>query len=212
MGHTLKFWLILEIKIKTRNANLIDSCCFIAMPLSRFSDTFNIPHTKGHSLICLMFLIIIIMLDHCLLCSTMIPMGWKNRYVPNWLNGIRPTKMTCLILQKRFMSTAKQMFSYSSQVALSLETLFITDTGKDPFQSCTIAGACMNVIRTSHLKPNSIGRVPVNGYRSHRNYSNKSMEWITYCEKITGVSYRHAWSVGGEMYLKKAKACADAYY
>ena len=26
---------------------LIDNCCFIAMPLSRFSDTFNIPHTKG---------------------------------------------------------------------------------------------------------------------------------------------------------------------
>ena len=38
---------LLEMKIKTRNAKLIDSCCFIAMPLSRFSDTFNIPHTKG---------------------------------------------------------------------------------------------------------------------------------------------------------------------
>ena len=38
---------LLEMKIKTRNANLIDSCYFIAMPLSRFSDTFNIPHTKG---------------------------------------------------------------------------------------------------------------------------------------------------------------------
>ena len=38
---------LLEIKIKTRNAKLIDSCCFITMPLSRFSDTFNIPHTNG---------------------------------------------------------------------------------------------------------------------------------------------------------------------
>ena len=38
---------LLEMKIKTRNAKLIDSCCFIAMQLSRFSDTFNIPHTKG---------------------------------------------------------------------------------------------------------------------------------------------------------------------
>ena len=38
------------------------------------------------------------------------------------------------------------------------------------------------------------------------------MEWITYCGKITGVSYRHAWSVDGDMYLKKAKACADACY
>ena len=80
------------------------------------------------------------------------------------------------------------------------------------FQSCTIAGACMNVLRTSHQKPNSIGRILVNGYHSLRNYLNKSMEWITYCEKFTGVSYCHAWPVGGEMYLKKTKAWADAYY
>ena len=38
---------LLEMKIKTRNAKLIVSCCFIAMSFSRFSDTFNIPHTKG---------------------------------------------------------------------------------------------------------------------------------------------------------------------
>ena len=38
---------LLEMKIKTHNVNLIDSCSFIAMPSSRFSDTFNIPHTKG---------------------------------------------------------------------------------------------------------------------------------------------------------------------
>ena len=38
---------MLETTIKTCNAKLIDSCCFIAILLSRFSDTFNIPHTKG---------------------------------------------------------------------------------------------------------------------------------------------------------------------
>ena len=37
---------LLEIKIKTGNAKLIDRC-FFTMPLSRFSDIFNIPHTKG---------------------------------------------------------------------------------------------------------------------------------------------------------------------
>ena len=35
----------LEMKIK--KCKLIDICCFIAMQLSRFSDNFNIPHTKG---------------------------------------------------------------------------------------------------------------------------------------------------------------------
>ena len=95
---------------------------------------------------------------------------------------------------------------------IKLRNAFITDTGIGPFQSCTIAGAYMNVLRTSHMKPNSIRRVLVNGYRSLRNCSHKSMEWITYCEKIAGVSYRHAWSVGGEMNLKKAKVWADAYF
>ena len=73
---------------------------------------------------------------------------------------------------------------------IKFRNAFIIYTGIDPFQSCKIAGYCMNVMSTSHLNPNSIGRVPVNGYRSLRNYSNKSMEWITYCEKIIGVSYR----------------------
>ena len=53
---------------------------------------------------------------------------------------------------------------------------FITDTAIYPFQSCTNAGVCINVLRTSHPNPNSIGRVPFNGYRSLKNYSNKSME------------------------------------
>ena len=88
---------------------------------------------------------------------------------------------------------------------------FLADTGIDPFRSCTIDSACMHVFRTSHLKEKTIARVPPNDYRSMRNYSNKSMGWITYCEKVTGVRYKHAWS-GGEMYLNDAKLWADAYY
>ena len=37
---------LLEMKIKTCNTKHIDSSCFITMPLSRFSDTFNISYTK----------------------------------------------------------------------------------------------------------------------------------------------------------------------
>ena len=203
---------LLEMKIKTRNAKLIDSCCFIAMPLSRFSDTFNIPHTKGT-------------FPHMFNVSDNYnyvgPLPALRYYDPN---GMKEPLRTQLIEwhkahENDVFDFAKEIHEYCKadvqllkSGCIKFRNAFITDTGIDPFQSCTIAGACMNVLRTSHLKPNSIGRVPVSGYRSLRNYSNKSMEWITYCEKITGVSYRHAWSVGGEMYLKKAKAWADAYY
>ena len=66
---------MLEIKIKTGNAKLIDSCCFIAMLLSSLVTLSIYVTLKGHSPICLMFLIIIMMLDHCLLCGNMLPMG-----------------------------------------------------------------------------------------------------------------------------------------
>ena len=196
---------LLEMKINTRNAKLIDSCCFIAMPLSRFSDTFNIPHTKGT-------------FPHMFNVSDNYnyvgPLPALRYYDPN---GMKEPLRTQLIEwhkahENDVFDFAKEIHEYCKadvqllkSGCIKFRNAFITDTGIDPFQSCTIAGACMNVLRTSHLKPNSIGRVPVSGYRSLRNYSNKSMEWITYCEKITGVSYRHAWSVGGEMYLKKQK-------
>ena len=68
---------------------------------------------------------------------------------------------------------AKEIHEYSKadvqllkSGCIKFRNAFITDTGIDPLQSCTIAGACMNVLRTSHLKPNSIGRVPVNGSSS----------------------------------------------
>ena len=103
------------------------------------------------------------------------------------------------------MSTAKQTVSCSSQVTLSLETLL-------SHMSVYIRFRVAPLQVPAYLQPNSIGRFPGNGYRSRRNYSNKSMEWITYCENITGISYRHPWSVGGELYLKKVKAWTDAYY
>ena len=116
--------------------------------------------------------------------------------------------MTCFIFSK----DSWVLQSRRSVAQVWLHNVFIKDTGIVPFRSCTIAGTCMSVLHTSYLKPKSSGRVPVNGYRSLRNYSNKLMGWITYCEKMTGVSYRHALSAGGEMYLKKAKVWADVYY
>ena len=39
---------------------------------------------------------------------------------------------------------------------IKFRNAFITDTGIYHFQSCTIAGAHMNVMRTSHMKSKSI--------------------------------------------------------
>ena len=203
---------ILEMYVKTCKAKFIDSCCFLSMPLSRFSDTFNLPNVvKGT-------------FPH--LFNTrhnykyVGPLPDLHYYGPD---GLKEPARTNLIDWHN--DHANDEFNFSKEIheyckadvqllksgCMKFRSAFISDTGIDPFQSCTIAASCMKVLRTSHLKPNTIGRVPVNGYRNVRNYSNKSMAWITYCESITGVRYEHAWS-GGEKHLKDAKVWADAYY
>ena len=49
------------------------------------------------------------------------------------------------------------------------------------------------------------------GYRPMRNYTNKSMGWLTYIEKTLNINLKHAWN-GGDVYLKDADVWADVYY
>ena len=109
------------------------------------------------------------------------------------------------------LSNDKFIFNREIHEYRTADVALLVDAEIYIFCSCRIAGACMHVFCTSHLKEKTITRVPTNGYISMRNYSNKSMGWITYCKKITGVRYKHAWS-GGELYLNYAKLWADVYY
>ena len=155
----------------------------VSLPFSRFSDTFNIPHTKGT------FPYMFNVSDNYNNVGPLPALRYYNS------NGMKEPLCTQIIEwhkahENDVFDFAKEIHEYCKadvqllkSGCIKFRNDFITDTGIDPFQSCTIAGACMNVLRTSHLKPSSIGRVLVNGYGSLRNYSNKSMEWITYCEK-----------------------------
>ena len=67
---------------------------------------------------------------------------------------------------------------------------FLVDTGRDPFRSCTIAGACIRVFRTSHLKEKTIARVPPNGCRSMRNYSNSRWDGSRTAKRCTTFTLR----------------------
>ena len=203
---------ILQMYIKACESKFIDSCCFLSMPLSKFSDIFNLPDVvKGT-------------LTHCF--NTPNNYGYVgllralHYYEPN---GFKEPARSKLIKWHGEHSNDEFIFDReiheycTAAVALlkfgcmKFRASFLADTGIDPFRSCIIAGACMHVFRTSHLKEKTIARVPPNGYRSMRNYSNKSMGWIRYSEKITGVRYKHVGS-GGQMYLKDAKLWADACY
>ena len=203
---------LLQMYVKCCKITFIDSCCFLALPLSRFSETFQIPHTKGT-------------FPHLFNTSNNYDyvgaLPALQYYDPD---GLKESSRKELI--KWHSDHVNDEFNFAKEIdeycradvqllksgCMKFRNAFIADTGIDPLQSCTIAGACMNVLRTSHLKQDTIGRIPASGYRSLRNYSNKSMAWITYCEKVTGISYQHAWSDLGEKHLQKAKVWADAYY
>ena len=164
---------LLQMNIKTCNATLIDSYCFIAMPLSRFSDTFNIHHIKGE------FTHMFNVSDYY---NYVGPLPALRYYDPDVMK--QPLRIQRFKWHK---AHENDVFDFAKEIhksgCIMFRNAFITYTGIDPIQSCTIASADLNVLRNSHLKPNSIGRVSVNGYRSLRNHSNKSMEWITDCKK-----------------------------
>ena len=79
------------------------------------------------------------------------------------------------------------------RACLSFRKIFI-DLGKtDPFvDATTIASACSHLYRKNFLKPNTIGIIPVNGYRRADKHSQKAVEWLLCCEREIGREIIHA--------------------
>ena len=93
---------MLQMYIKTCESKFIDSCGFLSMPLSKFSDTFNLPDVvKGT-------------FPHCFntpnnyqLYTITNPTVLKNPLVLNSSSGTMSTQMTSLFLTARFTNTVR---------------------------------------------------------------------------------------------------------
>jgi len=60
-------------------------------------------------------------------------------------------------------------------------------------ESCTIASACMKVLRKRFLKPETVGLIPRGGgYSGNRNYSEKALMWILHMEQTDGCTIMNA--------------------
>ena len=81
---------------------------------------------------------------------------------------------------------------------LKFRDLFISQGDVDPFlQAATIAGACMKVFRTKHLKKDTIGIVPPWGYNPREKQSGLALKWLSWMAHKEGKAIRHARN-GGE--------------
>ena len=169
---------ILQMYIKPCESKFIDSCCSLSMPLSKFSDTFNLPDVvKG---------------TFPQYFNTRNNYGYAGllpalHYYES--DGLKEPTRSKLIQwhdehsNDEFIFDSKIHEYCMADVAvlksgcITFRASFLADTGIDPFRNCTIAGACMHVFRTSPLKEKPISRVSPNGYSNMRNFSNKSMGW-----------------------------------
>ena len=145
---------LLEMYVKTCKARFIDSFSFLSMPLSRFSATFNLPNVAKGT-----FPHLFNVVDNYKYIGRLPALHY---YDPD---GMKEPGRSKLIEWHREHADnefefSKEIHQYcQSDVALlksgcmKFRSAFMSDTGIDPFQYCTIASACMAVLRTSHLLP-----------------------------------------------------------
>ena len=79
------------------------------------------------------------------------------------------------------------------RACIQFRKIFLDVADTDPFVSaCTIASVCSYVYRKNFLTPNTIGLIPPNGYRRADRHSQKSIEWLLFCEREIGHELVHA--------------------
>ena len=151
---------ILSMTIQSTKTRFIDSLSFLSMPLSNFSKTFDLPDvTKGT------FPHLFNTPDNY---NYVGPLPALKYYTPDSLK--EPARSNLLEWHHthrndRFVF-ADELKSYcQADVALlragcvKFRSSFMASTGVDPFRQVTIASTCMEVFRSRHLQPDTIGKL-----------------------------------------------------
>ena len=187
--------------IMWRTLRIIDSLCFIPSSLSAFSKTFDIqekkkgffPHLfntdKNQDYIgkwpkAEMF-------QPDLMCKS------KRDEFFNWFNE---NKSKTFDFKKEFESYCISDVDLLTEGCIRYRLLNMeiskkneTDCGLDPFMtSFTIASFCNLVYRKNHMKENSIGLIPENGYSPSQNTSKKARQWLKYTSETLKIFIHHA--------------------
>lgn len=76
---------------------------------------------------------------------------------------------------------------------IAFRKVFISESGIDPFFRCTtIASSCMLTYRKHFLQPDTIGIVPLGGYRLADNQSAVASQWLRWKVRGTDKPIIHA--------------------
>lgn len=79
------------------------------------------------------------------------------------------------------------------RACIAFRKIFLKVGNTEPFVvATTIASACSHLFRKNFLKKDTIGIVPVKGYRRADTQSQKAIEWLVQCEREIGREIIHA--------------------
>ena len=192
-GSKILYMEVLQIKF-------IDSLNFLSMPLSAFPKTFGLSELKkGY------FPHFFNTEENQDYVGPMPPMDMygpdmmkresRDEFV-NWYHH-QVTTHAVFDFRKEIMEYCRSDVDILRRCCLKFRTLFQKECGLDPFlHSFTIASACNKVYRHRFLKPNTIGIVPLGGYRVKIRQSNMAFRWLHYLEKIHQIQIEHGRSSG----------------
>ncbi|XP_024943541.1 uncharacterized protein LOC112494759 [Cephus cinctus] len=204
---------ILEISFE--KVRFLDSLCYLSMPLSGFSKTFNLPSSlvKGY-----------------------FPHLFNRPETQHYVGPLpdilfySPDTMKIVNRAKFFtwydeLFKTEYVFDFAAEIkrycisdvnllrqgCLSFRKMFLEITEICPFaKAVTIASACSVVYRTNFLKQDSIGIIPKSGYRGFDNQSIIALEWFAWIEHERGYRIKHA-GRGAEKVLPGGLK-VDGYY
>lgn len=89
---------------------------------------------------------------------------------------------------------------------IAFRQVFISECAIDPFLRCTtIASSCMLTYRKRFLQPDTIGIVPLGGYRLADNQSAVDLQWLRWKERGTDKPIIHAGNG------REARICGYSY-
>ncbi|KAK5650251.1 hypothetical protein RI129_001280 [Pyrocoelia pectoralis] len=183
------------ISIKCGNIRFIDSLNFIPLPLSAIPKTFDFPESKGY------FPYLFNTAENQ---NYVGPLPELKYYSPDDMSTKHRTKFLDWYNQEIqngvVFRMVEEIINYCvTDVKILLKgcirfwNIFKSSNYVDPFtEACTIASACNKVFRRRFLKPNTIGLIPVGGYRMADTQSKIALQWLRWIEHSQQISIQHA--------------------
>ena len=176
------------LSFKSGSVKFIDSLCFLPIPLSAFSTTFNLTELKKG------FFPHLFNLEHHQNYVGRIPdleffdpdslSTEKKEELVHWY-GKQVAQNVVFDFKKELISYCKSDVNLLKKGCEAFQKEFEHEAGFNPMeQAYTIAGACNLYWRKKHLVPNTIAVEPLHGWRGAQvNHSLKALQWIYFQEK-----------------------------